>query len=470
MPTAASPPALPVPNAAPVSKETRLAYVLRNFRLTYEHVPNVSVGYAETRPDITVADAAGAFFQQATAYPSAPNFRNWAGQRVPFFFDSQPELPLLELGAGVATIHADLVAGAFYLLSGWQEYFSEARDRHGRFPYAASVQHQFGFVALPVVNYYFDVLKTAIEHVSGQPLRPRCWAGGAPFAAFVTHDIDNLRSAWKAPAKAALQQGQLLKFGQLIWQHFTRPDAWDNLEAVAATTAAYGAKSTFFILPASQPGADGTPNSDYGLSTSLLARLQKLKQLGCEISLHGSIGTATNALKLKLEVERLQHDTAGLRFHYLRWEPRQTPAVVDSVKGFSYDSTLGFAEHFGFRHSFCLPFYPFDFQTGAAHNFLEIPLNVMDATLHHPNYLQLQAEEVLPALRPMLEEIKKFGGVATVLWHNDHFDPANTLTGPRQFAEIMDYLRQHGTAFLTGSQIVAELCQRATDGLNTQAH
>ena len=81
----------------------------------------------------------------------------------------------------------------------------------------------------------------------------------------------------------------------------------------------------------------------------------------------------------------------------------------------------------------------------------------MDATLHHPSYLQLRADEILPALQPMLAEVEKFGGVASVLWHNDHFDPANTVTGPRQFAEIMGYLQQRGAAFLTGSQIVAEL-------------
>ena len=77
----------------------------------------------------------------------------------------------------------------------------------------------------------------------------------------------------------------------------------------------------------------------------------------------------------------------------------------------------------------------------------------MDATLHHPNYLQLRPEEILSALIPMLAEIEQFGGVATVLWHNDHFDPANTVTGPRQFAEIMDYLQQRGVAFLTGREI-----------------
>ena len=255
-----------------------------------------------------------------------------------------------------------------------------------------------------------------------------------------------------------MQQGQLLKFGHQIWWHFTQPDAWDNLEAVAATTAEYGAKSTFFILPESRPGADGTPNADYSFSPALRRRLEILRAQGNEISLHGSIGTAADGVQLGREVEILQRNSLGLRFHYLRWEPRLTPAIVDAADWFSYDSTLGFAEHFGFRHSYCHPFYPFDFSRGTAYGFLEIPLNVMDTTLHHPNYLQLRAEEILPALRPMFAEIEKFGGVATVLWHNDHFDPANTIAGPHQFVEIMNELRQRGTTFLTGSQIVAELC------------
>ncbi|GAB3848181.1 polysaccharide deacetylase family protein [Hymenobacter terrigena] len=432
----------------------RLDYVLRHFRLAYVNVPAALIGYVGSQRPIEVTDLAGDFFQaQSPPYPSAPNYRDWAGQRVPFFFDSQPEAPLLDMPTGRAVVNADVISAAFYLLSGWQEYFSDARDRHGRFPYAASVQKRYDFVALPVVNYYFDVLKTAVEHVIGQPLQPRRWAGGAFFAAFISHDIDSLRSGWKAPAKAMLRQGQFLKVGQQLWRHITRPDVWDNLEGVAAATAEYGARSTFFILPESRPGADGTPNADYAVSTALLRRLEALKQRGCEISLHGSIGTATTAAPLAHEVERLQHGTTGLRFHYLRWEPRQTPSIVEAAKGFPYDSTLGFAEHFGFRNSYCHPFYPFDFATGTAHNFLEIPLNVMDATLHHPNYLQLQAEDILPALRPMLVEIEQFGGVLTLLWHNDHFDPANTVTGPRQFAQIMGYLQQRGVAFLTGREI-----------------
>ncbi|GAB3865064.1 polysaccharide deacetylase family protein [Hymenobacter segetis] len=435
----------------------RLAYVLRHFQLAYVDVPSELIGYVGSQRPIEVADLADDFFQGQSPYPAAPNYREWSGQRVPFFFDSRPESPLLDRYPGRVVINADVISAAFYLLSGWQEYFADMRDRHGRFPYAASIQKSYDFVALPVVNYYFDVLKTAMEHVTGQPLQPRRWDCTAPFAAFITHDIDNLRSAWKAPAKAALKQGRLWHFGQQLWQHLTRPDAWDNLETVADTVAEYGAASTFFMLPELRKGANGTPNADYALNTALRQRLHQLQQQGFEIGLHGSIGTAKEAVRLNQEKATLKPDGDGLRFHYLCWEPRTTPALVEASGSFAYDSTLGFAEHFGFRNSYCLPFFPFNFSTGTACSFLEIPLNVMDATLHHPNYLQLQPEEIMPALRPMFEEIERFGGVATVLWHNDHFDPANRVTGPRQFAEIMGYLQQRGAAFLTGSRIVAEL-------------
>ncbi len=445
------PTTLPAP--VPVSAETRLAYVLDHFRLAYPGAPAVLVGYAHNQPQVEIAASSGQFFAGTQPYPAAPNWRDWQGQRVPFFFDNSPGQPLLVLQDDKVFISADIISAAFYLLSGWQEYFSPERDRHGRFPYAASVQKIHNFVALPVVNYYFDVLRTAIEHVSQQPFQPRRWGiQQADFAAFISHDIDNLRSAWKAPAKTALKQRKLTLLGKLAWWHFTQPDTWDNLEAVAAATVQYGAKATFFILPSTKKAANGTPNADYQLSRHLRQRLRQLEEAGNEISLHGSIGTSSNSKQLASELDALAYAGLGIRFHYLSWHPAQTPTLLDAV-GFEYDTTLGFAEHFGFRNSFCQPFYPFNFATGQEVGFLEIPLIVMDATLHHPAYLQLQPAEILPKLQPVFAEIKKFGGVASVLWHNENFDPSNIQNGPQQFHEIMAHLQQQGAAFLTGSEI-----------------
>ena len=456
---------MPAPALAPappvaVSAEVRLAYVLRHFRLAYPGGPAVAIGYADAQPQIEIAAASGNFFAENNPYPAAPTWREWLGRAMPFFFDVAPHQPLISYAENKAFIAADIISAAFYLLSGWQEYFSTERDRHGRFPYAASVQKHYDFVTLPVVNYYFDVLKTAVEHVSGQPLSPRCWGSEkASFAAFISHDVDNLYSAWKAPAKAALQQQKLVLFSKLIWRHFTQPDAWDNLETVAVAVAQYGGRSTFFILRSHQKTSNGIRNADYRLAWQLKRRLQNLCNKGCELGIHGSIGTATNADAL--EAEMLEgFFNSNTRFHYLSWEPRQTVKMLDEidVKGhtISYDSTLGFAERFGFRNSYCLPFYPFNFTSRQKAKFLEIPLNVMDATLHHPHYLQLAPTEMMPALAPIFAEIKRFGGVASVLWHNENFDPNNTQNGPQQFHEIMRHLQQLGAAFRTGHEIWEE--------------
>jgi len=443
-----------IPPAAPVviSAEMRLAYVLRHFRLAYPTCPDVTIGYTRTQPQVEIAEVNDVFFTKNNPCPAAPSWREWRGRQLPFFFDDKPEQPLIFCAENKVFISADIIAAAFYLLSGWQEYFSSKRDRHGRFPYAASVQHQYNFVTIPVVNYYFEVLKTAVEYLSGEPLSPRRWGSQqANFGAFISHDIDNLRSAWKAPAKAALQQRQFVRFGKLLWQHLTQPDTWDNLEEVAAATAQYGAESTFFLLPAKGQAANGTPNADYEMTAG--AKFWHRLPTHCTLDLHGSIGTATNAQQLLAEDEIL--DAMGVRFHYLLWDPAQTPTIIDEAR-FLFDSTLGFAEHFGFRHSYCQPFYPFDFERSQAVDFLEIPLTVMDATLHHPNYLQLAPAEILPALTPVFAEIKRFGGVASVLWHNENFDPNNAKNGPQQFHEIMRHLQQQGAAFLTGRDVWQE--------------
>jgi hypothetical protein len=119
----------------------------------------------------------------------------------------------------------------------------------------------------------------------------------------------------------------------------------------------------------------------------------------------------------------------------------------------AYDTTLGFSEHFGFRHGTCFPFRLFNFKTRQPYHFLEIPLHLMDATLHHPNYLQLTRAEIVPAITSMLREIEKFGGCFTWLWHNENFSEFNSDNGRAAFHQIMEYLQGQQAAFKTTGQV-----------------
>ncbi len=78
----------------------------------------------------------------------------------------------------------------------------------------------------------------------------------------------------------------------------------------------------------------------------------------------------------------------------------------------------------------------------------------MDATLWHPNYLQLPAGEIPEAIKPMLEEVRKFGGCLGLLWHNENFSELNTHNGLAVFESIMQELNRLQSGFKTGKEIM----------------
>ncbi|PSR52449.1 hypothetical protein AHMF7605_02370 [Adhaeribacter arboris] len=178
-----------------------------------------------------------------------------------------------------------------------------------------------------------------------------------------------------------------------------------------------------------------------------------MQQNKFEIGIHGSHITSFTQGKLQAEIQKVAIPVRGNRFHYLRFEPKTTPQLLEEAN-VTYDTTLGFPEYFGFRHGTCFPFQLFNYKTRRAFGFWEVPLQLMDATLHHPQYLQLSAAEILPAIMPMLQEIKRFGGCFTWLWHNENFSPHNLNNGPVAFHQIMQYLQKEEASFKTLSQVV----------------
>jgi hypothetical protein len=439
---------------------SRFRYVWQHFLSLYRVPAGLQVAYGDTaQGQVVIQPYHGDFFEKQDPWPQDIAWREWDGQPLPFLFTRDGACPILSSENGRITIHYDIIAAAFYFLSGWQEYHAPDRDRFGRFPYHSSLQYKLGIITRPVVNYYFDILKTAIEQAAGQPL-PYRLNPDAGFTVCLTHDIDNTESAWKAEGRAALQQGPLPDFWKLAAARIKGRDAWFNWPGIARQLRDAGATSTFFFLCQHRPYR-GTPNADFDIrKPKYQSAIRVLHADGAEIAVHGSLQAAVDPQQFAREKAKLPVPVLGNRFHYLSFEPRHTPALLDAA-GMAYDSTLGFAEHFGFRHSYCFPFRLYNFRENKPFEFLEIPLVLMDATLHHPRYLQLKAEEVLPAIRPVLAEVEKFKGCFTLLWHNENFTDYNKHNGRAVFQQILAELLAHRVTFMTG----AAICQQFTPPL-----
>ena len=70
----------------------------------------------------------------------------------------------------------------------------------------------------------------------------------------------------------------------------------------------------------------------------------------------------------------------GGRQHYLRFDVSSTWKFWEKG-GFAYDSTVGYAEHEGFRCGTCHPYVPFIIDEDRVCRVQEVPLIVMDGTL-----------------------------------------------------------------------------------------
>ncbi|MFL5753741.1 MAG: hypothetical protein ACJ76F_10055, partial [Bacteroidia bacterium] len=65
----------------------------------------------------------------------------------------------------------------------------------------------------------------------------------------------------------------------------------------------------------------------------------------------------------------------------------------------------------------CTPFYWYDLDTETETNLRIHSFAVMDATLRF--YMKVNPEDVIPLIRPLVEDVKKMNGQFVSIWHNE---------------------------------------------------
>lgn len=337
--------------------------------------------------------------------------------------------PLAEISeSGTLVFNADILASTFFMLSRWEETVVSMRAKYERFPATASVAYKQGFLDRPLVDEYALILRHWLR-----VMMPRWTPQKRSFSIKLSHDVDRvgrLRRWYDAiPAggldlfrhRSVHRARQTIAEG--LAQAFTphRTLYSQRIRLLAELSHKYGFAGDAFYLMAADPGPE---DGDYDIASPLITRyVRDLTAQGFEIGLHASFHTLNNPEKLAQEKERLDavlgHADYGGRQHNLRFEVPSTWRHWEQV-GLSYDSTMSYADHEGFRCGTCHPFQPFDVQENRQMKLWEWPLIVMDGSLR--DYRQLTPEQGEHRILELATRCRQVEGTFTLLWHNSSFD------------------------------------------------
>ena len=397
-----------------------VTYVFNQFERIYGFNEWNQISYGESdSAKVVISKTKSNFFERFTPFPDGCVSQEWKEKEIPFLFSPKQHYPIVEKKGQQLYINLDIIAPSFYFLSGWQEFNSPHRDSVGRYPFEASIQKKFDIIDVPIVNYYFDILKTAIEKAFEIELKVDLW-GGKETGIFLSHDIDKINSGWLEGSFSELKKGRLFSALSVMSKKGIGTDSWFNFKEIAVLEAKHNATSTFFFLP-EEGKYKGVQNADYDIKNELVQEaITDLKARGWGIGVHGSYGTAFESEKLKQELTKIPVEIAFNRFHFLSWEQRLTPAILQN-SGIKTDCTLGFSEHYGYRNGICHPFNLFDLQQDKELDVVEYPLHLMDTTFQQKKYLNTNKSEIPVVFEKLHKEAKKFNGFTSVQWHNNFF-------------------------------------------------
>ena len=436
--------------------DKQLHYVIDLFNRIYsQKAGDYELSYGiDGKSAIQINKGMTGFFEKKEAY----NIRNvtwkeWNGVQIPFLFDTKQETEILTFSEGQAIINFDIIASSFFFLSNWQEIAYKSSGDLCRFPYEESIQHKLKIIDKPVVNYYFDILKTAIEKVYGIHLSISLWKG-KNFAAFISHDIDTCQTAWMQGSFRALMKGDLISILKLLGLKVFSHDAWFNFKEILASEKKEDIHSSFFFL--ARQGKHGKfRNGDYDIRKKKFSRVfESIRENGSETGIHGSLGTCNDLERYAEDIRRIGTAIKGNRFHFLEFDAITTPEVLEKC-GIEFDSTMCFAEHYGFRNGICHPFYLWDIRNERQSKVLEIPLVLMDGTLQNTKYMNIGKEEIEPRISELVKEIRKFSGLLTVIWHNTHYSEYKYKGWDKIIGMIIRICKENDALFLNGSEIAA---------------
>ncbi|WP_181015627.1 polysaccharide deacetylase family protein [Alkalispirochaeta sphaeroplastigenens] len=339
-----------------------------------------------------------------------------------------------EQGGRRVRCDVDIFGSIFFMLSRYEEVVVPDRDEHDRFPATASVALKAGFLERPIVNEYVELLWAMLSYLwPGLQRRKR------EFRMLVSHDVDvPFEDAFRPPYWALRRTAgdvfkrrdpvaaveQLRRWNRVRKGHLAE-DRNNTFDFIMSESEKRGLTSAFYFIPKGSSDQIIRYDVDHPILQDLLKRIS---ERGHEIGYHASYETFQDEdmtvqeveyLRGALEKAKIQQEVKGGRQHYLRW---QTPNTFRNWEAASmtYETTLGFADHAGFRCGTCWEFPVYDVVKRRDLKLVERPLVAMECSITSARYRGLgYGEWAYSVFAALKERCRLYSGDFALLWHNN---------------------------------------------------
>lgn len=387
------------------------------------------------------------FFEKKELYPlERVNFCKFRGEHIPFLFSSGGAV--FSFLQESCIFRKDIIASGFYFLTCWHEYILGYHgQRKGRVDFKESLQYRWDFTETPVVDVYCQMLLYVMAEYLPEFIRDIAWHDDRQFAVSLSHDIDywnywnpatikdtnlyNIKTFLERPVNAAYKLIGHTLHKRLFF------DSYKSMKNLARKEQNKKVKSTWFLL-----ARDDFDDPRQNYISDVVAREQIIDILGQQdVGLHGSPASAYDPEVLQTELNNLRglgFNPTGFRTHYLHFDYQKSFANLEAA-GILYDSTLGYWENIGFRAGISVPFFPFNLAENRPFRVLEIPLIVMDTSLHSHRAMNLSYRSGRRSLKRLMDIAAKYQSHLSLLWHNTTFDPIDYPLWGKLYWEAIDY-------------------------------
>ncbi len=334
----------------------------------------------------------------------------------------------------------DVFAASFYLVTRYEEYLPQIRDKYGRFQAEYTCMHAMGMLQKPLVNIWANALGNILTGIC-----PTLKLKKKSFKFVPTYDID---AAWAYRHKGLYRtigayardiiarDYQEVKHRNDVLFHGAR-DPFDTYDLQFELQNTYKLRPIYFIL------CGDYDQNDKNISVRNDAFRNLIKQIGdyADVGIHPSFSSYLDSARLQQEIERLSsvlnRELTKSRQHFLRMTmPRSYQKIIEL--DITDDYTMGFASQPGFRAGIADTYRFFDLENDVVTNLNIHPFTVMDGTLR--DYLNLNVDESYRMITSLIDEVKAVNGTFIFLCHNETLGGEKRWKGwPEMYRNILEY-------------------------------